>query len=552
MTADRFETHEVLNQTPPPGDTDLWMGDAALKGAVRAFGEPSTADEERLAAFGRHWGTAEMAELGRLANENPPRLRTFDSRGVRADWVEFHPAYHALMKWSMAAGQHNSTWGPEGKPEAANAHLLRAAKLYMEGEVEAGHLCPIVMTHAATAALMAEPPLVKEWLPRIRALDYDAAFRPANEKTGVTLGMGMTEKQGGTDVRANTTRAEPDGDGYRLVGHKWFLSAPMSDAFLVLAQAKGGLTCFLVPRFQPDGSVNRLRFNRLKDKLGNRSNASSEVEFENAFARRCGAEGDGIKTIIAMVQLTRLDCVVASAGLMQSALAFVIHHVRHRSVFQKKLVDQPLMRSVVADLALEREGAVALAMRLAAAFDRAGSDAEEAAFARLVTPAAKFWVCKAAPGFIYEAMECLGGNGYVEEWPLARAYREAPVNAIWEGSGNVMALDLLRGAEREREGMERLLASLAKSTRDLPGAQEAVDRVRQGLQDPNREALARRTAETIAHLAAASALAASAPPSIAESFARTRLGQLAGRNFGEPIPPQIAEVLLARSLATAS
>jgi putative acyl-CoA dehydrogenase len=549
MTAERFATHEVLNQTPPPGDVDLWTGDAALMGAVRAFGKPTPSDEEHLAAFGKEWGRAKMAELGRLANESPPRLKTFDSRGYRADWVEYHPAYHALMKSSMASGQHNATWGPDGKPAAANVHVLRAAKLYMEGEVEAGHLCPIVMTHAATAALMAEPSLVKEWLPRIRSRDYDANFRPASAKTAVTLGMGMTEKQGGTDVRANTTRAEPDGDGYRLVGHKWFLSAPMSDAFLVLAQAKGGLTCFLIPRFQPDGSVNRLRFNRLKDKLGNLSNESSEVEFEGAFALRCGAEGDGIKTIIAMVQLTRLDCVVASAGLMQGALAFVIHHVRHRSVFQKKLVDQPLMRSVVADLALEREGALALAMRLAAAFDRAGGDVEEAAFARLVTPAAKVWVCKSAPGFIYEAMECLGGNGYVEEWPLARAYREAPVNAIWEGSGNVMALDLLRGAEREREGMERLLSSLDAATHDLPGAREACERVRQGLKDSNRQALARRTGETLALLAATAALAASAPPSIVESFARNRLGGLSGRSYGEPILPQTADVLLVRSLA---
>jgi putative acyl-CoA dehydrogenase len=549
MTAERFDTHEVLNQTPPPGDVDLWTGDAALMGAVQAFGMPSPADGDSLAAFGRHWGRAEMAELGRLANENPPRLKVFDARGYRADWVEYHPAYHALMKSSMASGQHNSTWGPEGKPEAANAHAMRAANLFMEGEVEAGHLCPIVMTHAATAALMAEPSLVREWLPRIRSREYDATFRPAPEKTGVTLGMGMTEKQGGTDVRANTTRAEPEGDGYRLVGHKWFLSAPMSDAFLVLAQAKGGLTCFLVPRFQPDGSVNRLRFNRLKDKLGNRSNASSEVEFEGAFALRCGAEGDGIKTIIAMVQLTRLDCVVASAGLMQGALAFVIHHIRHRRVFQKKLIDQPLMRSVVADLALEREGAMALAIRLAAAFDRAGGDAEEAAFARLVTPAAKLWVCKSAPGFIYEAMECLGGNGYVEEWPLARSYREAPVNAIWEGSGNVMALDLLRGAEREREGVERLLSSIESTTRDLPGAREAVERVRQGLKDSNREALARRTGETLALLAATAALAESAPSSIVESFAQNRLGGLSGRSYGEPILPQTADALLARSLA---
>ncbi len=549
MTTEAFATHEVLNQAPPPGDVDLWSSDAALQGAVRAFGRPSEGDEAALAAFGRRWGTADMAEFGRLANEHPPRLKTFDSRGYHANWVEFHPAYHALMKTSMAAGLHCSTWGEGGRQEAPNAHVLRAAKLHMAGEVEAGHLCPIVMTHAATAALLAEPPLVAEWLPRLRSREYDAGFRPASEKRSVTLGMGMTEKQGGTDVRANTTRAELDSDHYRLVGHKWFLSAPMCDAFLVLAQAPGGLTCFLVPRFLPDGSVNRLRFNRLKDKLGNRSNASSEVEFENAFALRCGAEGAGIRTIIAMVQLTRLDCVVASAGLMQGALAFVIHHIRHRSVFQKKLVDQPLMRTVAADLALEREGAVALAMRLASSFDRAGGSAEEASFARIMTPAAKLLVCKTAPGFIYEAMECLGGNGYVEEWPLARAYREAPVNAIWEGSGNVMALDLLRGVEREREGMEQVVAGLAESTRGLPGARTAVERVASGLQDRERETMARRTGETLALLVALDALTKSAPPAIAEAFALHRMGGLSGRSYGEPIPSQVAETLLERSLA---
>jgi putative acyl-CoA dehydrogenase len=552
MKPEPFVTHEVLNQTPPRGDADLWSGDAALQSAVRTFGAPLAADEEGLVFFGQRWGTAEMAEFGRLANENPPRLKTFDSRGFRADWVEFHPAYHALMKANVAAGVHASTWGEGGKPSAPNAHVLRAAKLYMSGEIEAGHLCPIVMTHAATAALMAEPSLVKEWLPRIRSRDYDASFRPAREKTGVTLGMGMTEKQGGTDVRTNTTRAVPEGEHYRLVGHKWFLSAPMCDAFLVLAQAPDGLTCFLVPRFTPDGAVNRLKLNRLKDKLGNRSNASSEVEFENAFALRCGKEGEGIKTIIAMVQLTRLDCIVASAGLMQGALAFVIHHIRHRRVFQKKLVDQPLMRAVAADLALEREGVTALAMRLAASFDRASASGEEAAFARIVTPAAKLWVCKAAPGFIYEAMECLGGNGYVEEWPLARAYREAPVNAIWEGSGNVMALDLLRGAERESAGMDELVSSLENSTRDLPHAAEAVRRVREGLKDANRESRARRTGETLALLAAVDALRVSAPQEIAEAFARNRLGGLGGRSYGEPVPVKVAELLLERSLAAAN
>jgi putative acyl-CoA dehydrogenase len=548
--ADSFSTHEVLNQTPLPGDQDLWSGDLTLQGAVRAFGRPTKSEEDALAAFGKRWGTTQMAELGRLANENPPRLKTYDSQGNRADQVEFHPAYHALMRSSMSAGLHASTWGTNGRPAGGNAHVLRAARLHIVAEVECGHLCPIVMTHAATAALMAEPTLVHDWLPRIRSREYDASFRPVADKTAVTLGMGMTEKQGGTDVRANMTRAEPDGGGYKITGHKWFLSAPMSDAFLVLAQAKGGQTCFLVPRFRPDGSANALRLRRLKDKLGNRSNASSEVEFEGAFALRCGQEGDGIKTIIAMVQLTRLDCVVASAGLMQGALAFVIHHARHRRVFQKKLIDQPLMRTLIADLALEREGAVALAMRLASAFDRT-DDADESAYARLVTPAAKLWVCKTAPGFIYEAMECLGGNGYVEEWPLARAYREAPVNAIWEGSGNVMALDVLRSAEREREGLARVIAWLVKLAGDLPGVKSSLEQLMQNLADQNREPLARRATETLALVAAAAALKASAPPEIAEAFARNRLGGIGGRIYGDALPAKLMDALIERSLSKA-
>ena len=359
MATQMFATHEVLNQTPPIGDVDLWDSDAALMGAIRAFGQAPKAEIDRLAAFGKAWGTAEMAELGRLANENPPKLKTFDTRGNRADIVEFHPAYHTLMREAIAAGIHSSIWGVDGGPAGPGAYVARAALVHMEAEVEQGHQCPIVMTNAATAALRAEPTLMKEWLPRIRSREYDARFLPAREKKGVTLGMGMTEKQGGSDVRANTSRAEPDGDAYRLVGHKWFFSAPMCDAFLVLAQAKGGLTCFLVPRFRPDGSVNALKLNRLKDKLGNRSNASSEVEFEGAYAARCGAEGEGVKTIIAMVQLTRLDCVVGSLGIMRAALMTTIHHVRHRVAFQKKLIDQPLMRAVIGDLALEREAALA-------------------------------------------------------------------------------------------------------------------------------------------------------------------------------------------------
>jgi putative acyl-CoA dehydrogenase len=550
MPTQMFATHEVLNQTPPIGDLDLWDSDAALMGAVRAFGQAPKTEIDRLAAFGKTWGTAEMAELGRLANENPPKLKTFDTRGNRADIVEFHPAYHTLMREAIAAGIHSSIWGADGGSAGPGAYVVRAALVHMEAEVEQGHQCPIVMTNAATAALRAEPALMKEWLPRIRSREYDARFVPAREKKGVTLGMGMTEKQGGSDVRANTSRAEPDGDAYRLVGHKWFFSAPMCDAFLVLAQATGGLTCFLVPRFRPDGSVNALKLNRLKDKLGNRSNASSEVEFEGAYAVRCGAEGEGVKTIIAMVQLTRLDCIVGSLGIMRAALMAAIHHVRHRVAFQKKLIDQPLMRAVIGDLALEREGALALGIRIAAAFDKAETDEDEAAFARLVTPVAKLWVCKAVPQFVYESLECLGGNGYVEEGPLARLYREAPLNAIWEGSGNIMALDLLRGAAREMEGVQRVIAKLEKSAGDLPGATAALGRIKQSLGDPNREALARRAGETLALVAAAAALKSSAPPDVVEAFADHRLAGIAGRNFGDSLPGKVVDSLIERSLST--
>jgi putative acyl-CoA dehydrogenase len=367
---------------------------------------------------------------------------------------------------------------------------------------------------------------------KIVARQYDPSFRPWREKSAITLGMGMTEKQGGTDVRANTTTADRAAEGYRINGHKWFMSAPMCDAFLVLAQAQGGLTCFLMPRFAPDGSVNGLRFQRLKDKLGNRSNASSEVEFVDAFAWRVGEEGKGVRTIIEMVQLTRLDCATGSAGLMRMALAQAVHHCRHRSVFQRRLADQPMMRSVLADLALALEGVVALVLRLCRSLDRAESDPAEAARARLLTPAVKYWVCKTAPAFIYEAMECLGGNGYVEDGVLARLYREAPVNAIWEGSGNVMALDVLRALAREGEGAQAVLAALARETSDLPGTKEAAAFIAKTLAGAEAEAKARAAIERLALLAATAALAQGAPSAIAEGFARTRLADPRGATYG--------------------
>ena len=430
-------------------DVDLFAADRPLRDAVNANGAHT--EVAALERFGEGWGTAHMFEQARFANENPPKLRTFDPNGRRLDIVEFHPAYHRFMGESIGDGLAAMTWDEHGARAGAPNEVARAARYYMVAQVENGHMCPVTMTRAAVAALAAAPALLESVMPKINSRLYDPEFRAWTEKSGVTIGMGMTEKQGGTDVRANTTRAEPAGDGYRITGHKWFMSAPMSDAFLVLAQAPAGLTCFFMPRFTPDGHVNALRLQRLKDKLGNRSNASSEVEFAGAFAWRVGEEGRGVRTIIEMVQLTRLDCAIASAGLMRMALAQAVHHARHRLVFKRELADQPLMRTVLADLALECEGAVAAMMRLCRSYDLAAGDPLEAARARLLTPVIKYWICKGAPALIYEAMECLGGNGYVEEGVLARLYREAPVNAIWEGSGNVVCLDVLRALSQEGE-----------------------------------------------------------------------------------------------------
>src|SRR3989440_11778338 len=408
MVQATFATHEVFNQSPPFEDVDLFTLDKPLMEAVVANGGASASKE--LSEFGQHWGSAAMAARGRIANENTPRLRTFDSRGNRRDEVEFHPAYHELMAHSAHAGVHNSTWTAQGKPAGGASEVIRAAKFYIASQVETGHLCPITMTRASVAALAEQPDLLARVMPVLGTRSYDPEFAPWWTKRGMTLGMGMTEKQGGTDVRSNMTRAERDGSAYRITGHKWFMSAPMCDAFLVLAQAEEGLSCFLMPRFAPDGSINAIRFQRLKDKLGNKSNASSEVEFHGAYAERVGAEGAGVRTIIEMVNLTRLDCAIASTGQMRFGLSQALSHIRNRSVFQKRLVDQPAMRAVVADLALELEAQVALVFRLAHAVDKG-----ETAYARLLTPAVKFLICKSTPQVVYESLECLGGNGYTED-----------------------------------------------------------------------------------------------------------------------------------------
>jgi putative acyl-CoA dehydrogenase len=540
-TVPRFQTDEVFNQSPPYENIDLFSSDRPLIEAVEANGAGGEAAS--LSAFGRQWGSADMFSLARRANENPPKLYTFDPKGFRRDVVEFHPAYHDLMRASVAGGLHASTWTPSGKRAAPPAEVARSARYYMTAQIESGHLCPITMTRAALAALAAEPVLLAQVASKVVTASYDGAFRPWWEKPGMTLGMGMTEKQGGTDVRSNSTTATPTGDSYSITGHKWFFSAPMCDAFLVLAQAPGGLTCFFVPRFRPDGSVNALRLQRLKDKLGNRSNASSEVEFAGAFGLHVGAEGAGVRTIIQMVQLTRLDCALASAGFMRMALAQAVHHCRYRSVFQRHLYDQPMMRAVLADLALEVEGAVALVMRLSRAFDRAAAEPGEAAYARLITPAAKYWICKTTPGFVYEAMECLGGNGYVEESVLPRLYREAPLNAIWEGSGNVMCLDVMRALGRDREAAD-LFNELAREAARLTGADvEVIDN------ELESEAAARITVGRLATLAGAAALQASAPPAIAEAFMRTRLVRPHGALYGaDGLDPRMTELILQRAL----
>jgi putative acyl-CoA dehydrogenase len=539
-------THEVLNQSPPFVDVDLFALDTALNQAVAANGGAAAAKE--LSEFGRHWGSAAMAERGRLANENTPKLRTFDSRGNRRDEVEFHPAYHELMAHSAHAGLHNSTWAADGRPAGAPAEVVRAAKFYMAAGVETGHLCPITMTRASVAALAVQPDILKKTMPVIGTRAYDPSFAPWPTKRGMALGMGMTEKQGGTDVRSNMTRAERDGDAWRITGHKWFMSAPMSDAFLVLAQAEHGLSCFFMPRFRPDGTVNAIQFQRLKDKLGNRSNASSEVEFYDAYVELVGEEGKGIRTIIQMVQITRQDCAIASTGLMRSGLAHALHHTRHRSVFQKHLSDQPLMRAVLSDMALHVEASIALVMRLCRAFDRAAADPNEAAYLRLLTPAIKYWTCKSAPGFLYEAMECLGGNGYVEEGILARHYRESPVNAIWEGSGNVMCLDVLRALSREADAATAILKSLAQETAGLPGASEAAASIGKAFRRGDAENVARLAVEKLALLAATAALNAISPRH-AECFATTRLAGNHGGMYGAvDLAPDDISRLLDRAL----
>jgi putative acyl-CoA dehydrogenase len=523
-----FQTHEVLNQPTPFVDIDLFASDRALVEATQREGAGWAA--ESLSAFGRTLGSAEIIEAGFQANRNPPSLKSYDRFGQRRDEVEFHPAWHRLMALAIAEGLHTAPWA-DPQP---GAHVARAAGFFMLGQVEAGVQCPLAMTYGAAPVVRRAPEIAVEWLPRLYARQYDPRFAPAAQKSAALMGMGMTEKQGGSDVRANTTRAEPvaGADGvFRLVGHKWFFSAPMCDAFLVLAQAPGGLSCFFLPRWTPDGALNAVRLRRLKDKLGDRANASSEVELEGAWARLVGEEGRGVPTILETATYTRLDCATASAGLMRQALAQATHHAAQRVAFQRRLVDQPLMTNVLADLALESEAATALAFRLARAFDRQ-DDAQEAALRRLLTPAAKYWVCKRTPVLIAEALEVLGGNGFVEESVMPRLYRQAPLNSIWEGAGNLMALDALRALLRAPETRDALAAELEPARGGDARLDRQVADTLEALGQSADEACARRICERLALAVQGALLVRFAPSAIAEGFCASRLACESGRAFG--------------------
>ncbi|KLN57851.1 isovaleryl-CoA dehydrogenase [Variovorax paradoxus] len=525
-------THEVFNQPEPLVDYNLFETNRPLRDALK-FNAPQL-HVAQLQELGVTLGSAEMQAHARLANTHTPELRTHDRFGRRIDEVEFHPSYHLLMAAAVGAGLHGTPW----TGTSASPHVLRAAGFMLFTELEPSILCPVSMTYAATPALRSNAAVYADWGPKLGSLWYDPALASFKDKAGVTMGMGMTEKQGGSDVRANTTRAVRDGsdawgERYAITGHKWFFSAPMCDAFLVLAQAPAGLSCFFLPRVLPDGTRNAMHIQRLKDKLGNKANASSEVEFHGASAWLVGEEGRGIPQILEMGTMTRLDCALGTSGLMRQALGIALNHASQRKAFGKPLIEQPLMKNVLADLALESEASTALVIRLARAFDRQ-ADEHERLMARLLTPVAKFWICKRGSHFAQEAMECLGGNGYVEEGGegiMARIYREMPLNSIWEGAGNIMALDLLRGL---RKG--DAVAALAKELAPARGQHAALDRLADAL--PARieamasEAEARRLAQDVALAVQASLLAQTAPPAVADAFCASRLGGDWGNVFG--------------------
>jgi putative acyl-CoA dehydrogenase len=525
---------EVLNQPPPLAGYDVVGCDAALTAGIDREGAGWAAGS--LGDLGRLAGSAEAQIWARHANESPPVLRTHDRYGFRIDEVEYHPDYHRLMDVAVTHGLHGAPWS-DPRP---GAHVARAAGFYAWSQNEAGHGCPISMTYSIVPALRAAPATAAEWEPRLTTRTYDPSYRPAREKAGAIAGMAMTEKQGGSDVRANTSHAVPDGDGYRLTGHKWFCSAPGSDLFLMLANTDAGITCFAVPRYAPDGTRNPVRIQRLKDKLGNRSNASGEIEFDAVWGARVGDEGRGVATIITMVNHTRLDCVIGSAAGMRAALVQALHHTAHRSAFGRRLAEQPLMQQVLADLAIESEAATTLMVRLARAYDAVATDDadDEASFRRLATAVAKYWVCKRQPVVVVEALECLGGAGYVEESGLPRLFRESPLNGIWEGSGNVIALDVLRAVGREPGALDAVREEIALAA----GADARLDRAVTDLDTalvelaaatgPDAQRQARRLSERLALALQGSLLVRYSTPAVADAFCATRLGGDHGATFG--------------------
>ena len=545
-------THEVINQPAELADCNLYAADSALREAVAREGGGWA--EASLQALGARLGTAACLELGHLANKFQPELDTHDRFGHRVDLIRFHPAYHTLMQSAIEEGLHASPWTEPGP----GAHVARAARFYLQSQVEAGHGCPITMTFASIPTLRLEPELARWWEPRITTRVYDPRNVPAADKAGLTIGMARTEKQGGSDVRANTTRAfplGPDGSGeaWELVGHKFFVSAPMCDAFLTLAQAPAGLTCFLLPRWCPDGTKNPMQIQRLKKKMGNASNASCEVELRGALAWRVGAAGKGVRTIIEMVAMTRFDCMIGSSAGMRMATAQALHHCRQRKAFGRHLVDQPLMQNVLADLALESEAAVALTMRLARALDRRGADAHENLLVRLATAIGKYWICKRTPQHAAEAMECIGGSGVMEDSPMPRLFRESPVNAIWEGSGNVQCLDVLRALDKE----PAVLAALEVELRSAQGGNPALDRHAMGLMDDlrDRRELEYRARDLVDRMAVglqAALLVRHAPAWLADAFCASRLGQAGHHQYGALPRGVDCARIIARAMPAAS
>jgi putative acyl-CoA dehydrogenase len=549
-------THEVFNQPTPLVDFNLFLSDIVLVDGLKRH--RASWAYERVSEYGQRMGSAEVLEWADQANRYTPVLKTFDRFGHRIDEVDFHPAFHKMMGLSAEYGLHNLPWA-ENKE---GSHVARAALMYLAYQTEAGHCCPMSMTYSVVPALRLQPELAKIWEPRLVLNGYDGKLKPANEKPGVIFGMGMTEKQGGSDVRANTTRAVPlqqrgPAQPYRITGHKWFCSAPMSDAFLILAQAQDGLSCFLVPRFLEDGTKNNFFIQRLKDKLGNKSNASSEVEFRDTIGYLVGNEGRGVPTIIEMVNHTRLDCAVGSASVMRQATLQAVHHCSQRSAFGKKLVEQELMQNVLADLAVESEAATLLVLRLAESYDTASSN-EEQAFRRIVSAVSKYWICKRAPQHAYEAMECHGGAGYVEESVMPRLFRESPLNSIWEGSGNVISLDVLRAVAKEDGVIESIRAELNKASGSDIRFDKYADEVINELQAVKRailnkeqsvERTTRRLVERMALALQGSLVVRFSPDSVVDAFVSSRLDHDHGMNYGTLHPGVNMSEIVERACA---